>query len=428
MNHALSPLIFLILRLGLVALVIVFLERPALAESRKSEHQSRTSLSIEPDFAVATGRKVDLLVRDNYFDRQKLEKVWKPAFARAREKLENCRDLATLHDILNGCLAGLETSHCEFATINDEIFHFLHSLFGSFEKPDAKEKIGRGPVAFVGFVTGGPKRKRDVIRYVLDGSPASKTGLSPGDRIISVDGLPYKGYSDFLGRQQEKLRIVIERRGERRELTLTPEKKDLYEAYVEAMRKSVRIIERNGRKLGYIHVWCGGMKSHDALIDLLQDKLLATDGLIFDLRDGYGGNSLDDLDWFYRTRKAYPVFKTTDRNGKTSTEQELYDRPMVALINEGSRSGKELLAFSLKSTGRARLVGTTTAGAVVAGRLFPINSKCSLYLSILDITVAGERIEGKGVEPDCLLELDDDSRKESTDNQIEKALEILDKI
>jgi len=267
-----------------------------------------------------------------------------------------------------------------------------------------------------------------VIRYVLDGSPAYSAGLRPGDRIVSIDGSPYRGYTDFLGRHGERLRINFERRGERRELTLIPEKKGLYDAYVEAMRKSVRIIERNGRKLGYIHVWCGGMKSHDALIELLQDRLLSTDGLIFDLRDGYGGNSLDDLDWFYRTRQAYPVFKTTDRNGKTSSEQELYDRPMVALINEGSRSGKELLAFSLKSTGRAKLVGTTTAGAVVAGRLFPINSKCSLYLAILDITVAGERIEGRGVEPDFTLELDDGSRKGSTDNQVEKALEILDKI
>ncbi|MGD9682138.1 MAG: S41 family peptidase [Candidatus Obscuribacterales bacterium] len=418
MNHALSPLIFLILRLAQVALVIVFLETPALAEEQGNQHQGRTSLSIEPAFAVATGRKVDLLVRDNYFDRQKLEKVWKPAFARAREKLETCRDLVSLHDILNGCLAGLETSHCEFATINDEIFHFLHSLFGTSKEP----------VAFVGFATGGPKRKRDEIRYVLDGSPASKSGLIPGDRIISVDGRPFRGYSDFLGRQQEKLRIEIERRGERRKLTLVPEKKDLYGAYVEAMRKSVRIIQRNGRKLGYIHVWCGGMKSHDALVELLQDRLLATDGLIFDLRDGYGGNSLDDLDWFYRTPKAYPVFKTTDRNGKTRIEQELYDKPIVALINEGSRSGKELLAFSLKSTGRARLVGTTTAGAVVAGRLFPVNPQCSLYLSILDITVAGERIEGKGVEPDYPLEIEDDSRKGGTDNQLEKALEILDKI
>lgn len=420
MNLALSPLLFLILRL---ALSVVLLETAALADDL-----NQNPLAIDPDFAVATGRKVDLLVRDNYFDRQKLEKVWKPAFAGAREKLEKCRDLATLHDILNGCLARLETSHCEFATVNDEIFHFLHSLFGSFEKPDTKEKIGRGPVAFVGLVTGGPKRERDEIRYVLDGSPAYRAGLRPGDRMISMNGSPYRGYVDFLNRQGKRLRIRIERGGERRELSLTPEKKDLYDAYVEAMRKSVRIIERKGRKLGYIHVWCGGSKSHDALIELLHDRLLHTDGLIFDLRDGYGGNSLDDLDWFYRTRKAYPVFKTTDRNGKTSSEQELYDRPMVALINEGSRSGKELLAFSLKNTGRAKLVGTTTAGAVVAGRLFPINSKCSLYLAILDITVAGERIEGKGVEPDCSLELDEGSREGSTDNQIEKALEILDKI
>ncbi|MBZ0189492.1 MAG: hypothetical protein K8F91_24815, partial [Candidatus Obscuribacterales bacterium] len=215
--------------------------------------------------------------------------------------------------------------------------------------------------------------------------------------------------------------------GEQRFVTMRPVKMDLYSAYVNAMKKSATIIVRDGRKLGYVHVWCGGAKSHDALVDILTDELDRTDGLIFDLRDGYGGNSLEDLDRFYRTEVAYPTFVTRGKNGKTNQSREFYDKPIVALINAGSRSGKELLAFSLKRTGRARLVGTTTAGAVVAGRLFPINEKCSLYLAVLDGTVGGVRLEGNGVKPDLEVPLiiQPIGKDRPFDNQTEKAIEVL---
>jgi len=78
----------------------------------------------------------------------------------------------------------------------------------------------------------------------------------------------------------------------------------------------------------------------------------------------------------------------------------------VVLINGGSRSGKELLAYSFKAAGRARLVGENTAGAVVAGRLYPLDGKCALYLAVCDITLEGkqkDRLEGVGVAPDIVV-------------------------
>jgi len=110
------------------------------------------------------------------------------------------------------------------------------------------------------------------------------------------------------------------------------------------------------------------------------------------------------------------------RSGKKVVNRSFFDKPMVAIINGGSRSGKEMLAFSLKKTDRARVIGDTTAGYFVAGKLFAINEKCALYLAIQDCSLSGVRLEGTGVEPDLKVENDKNS---AHDNQLEIAKEEL---
>jgi carboxyl-terminal processing protease len=76
---------------------------------------------------------------------------------------------------------------------------------------------------------------------------------------------------------------------------------------------------------------------------------------------------------------------------------------MAVLINGGTRSGKEIMAFGLKRSKRATLFGDTTAGYVVGGKYNPIDSRAILYLAVVDIKLAGEQLEGKGVSPDVAV-------------------------
>ena len=217
--------------------------------------------------------------------------------------------------------------------------------------------------------------------------------------------------------------IEIERDGKRLDLQITPVRRDAYLGYADAIRKSARKFKIGNYTIGYVRLWCGGQDSHNAFNEVLSDKMLGTDGLVLDLRDGYGGNSLEDLDFFYRTPAAYPDFVMKSRNGKSSGSRQYYEKPIVALINDGSRSGKELLAFSLKRADRAKLVGTNTAGAFLAGKLFPIDKRTSLYLAMSDCTVGGIRLEGTGVAPDVVV---DDRKSEAGKRvQLEKATELL---
>ena len=74
-------------------------------------------------------------------------------------------------------------------------------------------------------------------------------------------------------------------------------------------------------------------------------------------------------------------------------------KPVVALIDEGTRSGMEIFAHALKNAG-IKLIGTRSAGAVLAGRGFLLEDDSLLVLAIRDVLVDGQKLEGAGVTPD----------------------------
>jgi len=84
--------------------------------------------------------------------------------------------------------------------------------------PDILEKVGITPLKPV---------VEPVIDEVLAGSAAERAGLQPGDRVIAIDGEPIEEWSELVERVQAHpgvpMTMVVERRGERVELEVTPE-------------------------------------------------------------------------------------------------------------------------------------------------------------------------------------------------------------
>ena len=65
---------------------------------------------------------------------------------------------------------------------------------------------------------------------------------------------------------------------------------------------------------------------------------------------------------------------------------------MVAIIVGGTRSGMELLAYSLKKNG-VPMVGAPTAGNVLAGTAYLLPDDSLLELAVADVLVDGRRLE-----------------------------------
>ena len=62
------------------------------------------------------------------------------------------------------------------------------------------------------------------------------------------------------------------------------------------------------------------------------------------------------------------------------------------MVNERSRSGKEILAYGFQQYKIGAEVGSKTAGAVVAGRPFIMQDGSVLYLAVADVFVVTKSV------------------------------------
>jgi len=197
-------------------------------------------------------------------------------------------------------------------------------------------------------------------------------------------------------------------------------------------KKFFGIIKEN-KKIGYIHLWTGTHEDTKKELAAAVKTLKYVDGLILDLRDGFGGAWYDHLDPFFESTSSYFESTSLHRNGEQirnkvelKANQGTFIKPMVVIINEGVRSGKEALAFQFKKTKRAILVGTRTAGYFVAGGAYFTDPMLPyfLYLSSQGLLLDGVNLEGKGIEPDINVEWPIETAS-SEDPQLEKSIKVL---
>ena len=126
---------------------------------------------------------------------------------------------------------------------------------------------------------------------------------------------------------------------------------------------------------------------------LSEGKLKDADALIWDLRDGWGGAHPRYLSVF----NTYgPTLALTGRNGTTNFVGYRWGKPVAMLVNGGTRSGKEVLAYGFKKNGFGQVIGERTAGALLAGTAFLLSDGSLLIMAVEDAAVDGERVEGDG--------------------------------
>ena len=148
-------------------------------------------------------------------------------------------------------------------------------------------------------------------------------------------------------------------------------------------------------------------------------ELAKCDALVLDLRDGWGGADLTYLNLF-RPPIANTSFR--GRDGSIGTYNGVWEKPVVLLVNERTTSGKELFTYGFKKLETGPVIGTQTAGAVVAGRIFLLSNGDVLYLAIRDVSIDGIRLEGKGVKPDVVVQWSSQNVI-NTDPQLHRSVE-----
>ncbi|MBX9766847.1 MAG: hypothetical protein K2X47_06210 [Bdellovibrionales bacterium] len=325
--------------------------------------------------------------------------------------------------ILNPFLRSLNISHTGFLTEDDLDFWVLKSLFQT-RKTNLPNLMNLGAQFR-------ETPKGWWVRAVPERSPAEKAGLKRGDVILTHQGQPFHPVRSFRGMKKAKSGILTwNRAGKEMSAQVTPTSDNPHHIMLEATKRSEKIISFGGRRVGYLHLWSGTNPGFlKALVSTVERFQTRTDAMILDLRDGYGGAWLDYLDPFFDSRSKMFVSKVLLRDGREEilaqgqrTRISVYKKPLVVLINEGVRSGKESLAFQFRKSKRAFVIGTTTAGAFVAGRGFFSEERLPylLFLSTSGMALDGEILEGVGVAPDLRIAYEAPSEE---DPQLKAALE-----
>ncbi|MBD2462584.1 peptidase S41 [Oscillatoria sp. FACHB-1407] len=373
-------------------LFLLWLMTPVLSqESLEEKVFNEVWQTINANFYDDTFNGVDWASQRDKYKPQALQARTREAFA----------------TVINQMLADLKTSHTYFYTPNETAYYQLLGIFQPDIQelpPAAKSLFPNGKYEYTGIgLFTKTMNGKTFVSAILDGSPAATAGVMVGDELLSVDGNPYQAIESFAGKAGQRVTLLIQRSADptsQQAIDVTPQTFDTTTLFKEAQQASTQIIEQQDNRIGYIHIWSNAADFHQEqmLEELMFGELSRADGLVLDIRDGWGGGSIAYLNFF--TGES-PSVTSIRRNGDTFVANYRWQKPVVLLINEGSRSSKEIIAFGFRQANLGAIVGTTTAGAVVAGRGFVMQDGSLLYVAVADVLVDGnQRLEGKGVAPD----------------------------
>jgi carboxyl-terminal processing protease len=292
-----------------------------------------------------------------------------------------------------------------------------HSRFMDPEEYGRLKKETEGNEEIEGIGIDVEKRKnRFVIISPIEGSPAAKAGIEPGDVIKRVDGIEISTleFDDAVARMQgpggSEVTLVVERRG--RDLSFR-----IKRAKYEVKAVEGRMLEEG---VGYIK-----LRVFAACVDTMMEKLLdqfaknqkagGLHGLVLDMRRNPGGL----LDQGIRVADLFIsdglIVKTVGKGGKVMDEAKAHSHgtyagfPMIVLVDGATASAAEIVAGALQDHNRAVILGTQTFGKGSVQTVIDLDGcggkPCGLKLTVARYyTPKGRSIQGQGITPNVVVD------------------------
>ncbi|HVJ81615.1 MAG TPA: S41 family peptidase, partial [Planctomycetia bacterium] len=323
---------------------------------------------IDVDDSARRSAEIVKIVREHFFDPVVAEE-WAKRNANYATGLPADQFAAATRK----ALAELKVSHTGFFTEDDAKYHGLRAIFA---QPLKLEKVEwESP--------GADFTQEGFVRRTFAGGPAEAAGLLRGDKVLQADGASFAPVASFRGKAGKEVALLVERREGEKALTVkvTPRRINPKQEWLEAQRKGARVIKSDGKRVAYVPMFsCAGSEHQELLEELIaQPTFREAEALIIDFRDGFGGANPQFVNLFNKTP---PVIDSKDRDGKQVIYDPQWRKPVAFLINGGTTSGKEVVAFAIRKHGIGKLIGKPTAGAVLGGRCFPLAGDCLMYLAV----------------------------------------------
>jgi carboxyl-terminal processing protease len=253
----------------------------------------------------------------------------------------------------------------------------------------------------------------------IDGTPAAKAGMKPGDFIAAIDGNSIQGMplndaiDKMRGPEGSKVTLTVIRAGDKKPFDLT-----LIRAIVQV--DNVRW-HRDG-EVGYVRMPGFNEKTADGLEHAIKDlkKQIGPGirGYVLDLRNNPGGlldqaiqvsNDFLNAGEIVSTRGRHP--EDTQRYDAKSGGDITGGKPVVVLINAGTASAAEIVSGALQDHKRATVVGMVSFGKGSVQTIIPLGEGGgALRLTTARYyTPSGHSIQAQGIIPDIAVAQGDEN-------------------
>ena len=316
-----------------------------------------------------------------------------------KDSVMNAKTNLELHQAVNEMIAKFKVSH--FAVIEKQIYQGIENERTNTLAPE------------FGFKLRKIDKKYFATRF-SEGGAAEKAGLKYGDEIIRVNGvavadsdmmidngndvgIPGPEFYVLKAAKDETVKLEIRRTKDSKTLNIKITAVDYNET--KSTENSVKIIEKDGKKIAYMHAWHFlTRKIADIFHEAIDDEFADCDALMLDVR-GHGGSPLV-IQMFLAS------FTEVQQNFRNRTPK--WDKPLVVLTDEGTRSAKEIFANAVHRDKLGTLVGRQTQGAVLGSNFYPLSDGSALIIPVVEgsrYTRDGKVLEGNGVDPDIVVPL-----------------------
>lgn len=306
--------------------------------------------------------------------------------------------------------------------------------FTEDEKNDFNERLN-GVYTGLGVEITNDASNNAMIVTVFDNSSAKDANLKPGDIIAKING------EDVLGLGKEE--VVKKIKGKNNYSFNMSVLRDNNLIDVKVVTKSITlssvtssIIEKDNEKIGYIYISIFALNTYDQFKEQLEElEKMKITSLIIDVRSNTGGHLTSVtsiLDLFLNKTDVLYQIKSKDKIKKVyGTDASTRKYPIVVLTNELSASASEILASALKEAYGAKTVGIKTFGKGTMQNMLDLENGGMIKVTTEEwLTSKGNKINKEGVPVDYEVKLDEkyaSNPSKETDNQLQKAIEVLTK-
>ncbi|MFC1484392.1 S41 family peptidase [Candidatus Neomarinimicrobiota bacterium] len=233
----------------------------------------------------------------------------------------------------------------------------------------------------------------------MEGTPANRAGIRPGDKIIKIDSKDaVKLRSDeaarkIRGKPGTNVILTFIRYGEKSpfDIQLTREEIDINDMPYYGVEDGIGYVRLNRFSRDT------AAQFRAAVVDLTEQGM---EGLVVDLRDNPGGLLQDAV--VMVDALVAPGLNIVETRGRTKKAMRKYisekepvlnaEIPLVILVNEGSASASEIVAGAIQDLDRGVIIGERTFGKGLVQSIFPVGRNTSLKITTAKYYIPSGRL------------------------------------